>query len=326
MIEDQSYRASTVEETNSLFDWGYCPLVVRPRGRERGYAFTLDVVHLGPLTVGELEYGADVATSLGYLDAYQLNIPLAGQVAAEQHGCETRAGAGMATVFRPTGDVRQPLITGDCRQLATKIDKGALERELTNLLGHPVAGPVRIPLGVDLRAGAGLGLVRLLRLIRAEAGNRDGLLYQPLIADRLWHSVLTAVLLATDHQYREALERTAAPSRPSTVKRAIDVMEAHPELPHTMHGLATHAGVGVRALQEGFRRHVGVSPMAYLRRVRLVRVHDDLRACEPRTATVAAVARRWGFAHLGRFAREYRFRFGVSASETLATPPGRSGG
>lgn len=53
--------------------------------------------------------------------------------------------------------------------------------------------------------------------------------------------------------------------------------------------------------------------------------HDDLRACEPRTATVVAVARRWGFAHLGRFAREYRFRFGVSASETLATPPGRPG-
>lgn len=326
MTEAQSYRASTVEETNSLFDWGYCPLVVRPRGREHGYAFSLDVVHLGPLTVGELAYGADVTTSLGYLDAYQLNVPLAGHVSAEQHGCETRAGSGAATMFRPTGDVCQPLITADCRQLATKIDQGALERELASLLGHPVAGPIRFPLGVDLRAGAGPGLVRLLQLIRAEASDRDGLLYQPLIADRLWRGVLTAVLLATDHQYREALERASAPSRPATVKRAIDAMEAHPDLPHTVHDLAAYAGVGVRALQEGFHRHVGMSPMAYLRQVRLARVHDDLRAAEPRTVTVAAVARRWGFAHLGRFAREYRFRFGVSPSETLATPPGRSAG
>jgi AraC-like DNA-binding protein len=33
--------------------------------------------------------------------------------------------------------------------------------------------------------------------------------------------------------------------------------------------------------------------------------------------TVAAVAHRWGFAHLGRFAYAYRARFGVSPSETL---------
>jgi AraC-like DNA-binding protein len=323
MTETQSYRASTVEETNSLFDWGYCPLVVRPRGREHGFGFALDVVHLGPLTVGELAYGADVTTSLGYLDAYQLNVPLSGYVSAEQHGAETRAGTGAATVFRPTGEVLQPLITADCRQLATKIDQGALERELASLLGHPIAGPLRIPLGVDLSTGAGLGLVRLLRLIHTEAANAGGLLYQPLIANRLWHTVLTTILLATNHQYRDALERASAPSRPITVKRAIDAMEAHPELPHSVHDLAAYAEVGVRALQEGFRRHVGMSPMAYLRRVRLARVHDDLRTAAPRTVTVAAVARRWGFAHLGRFAREYRLRYGVSASETLATPPGR---
>ena len=33
--------------------------------------------------------------------------------------------------------------------------------------------------------------------------------------------------------------------------------------------------------------------------------------------TVAAVAYRWGFAHLGRFAAVYRSRFGVTPSEDL---------
>jgi AraC-like DNA-binding protein len=33
--------------------------------------------------------------------------------------------------------------------------------------------------------------------------------------------------------------------------------------------------------------------------------------------TVAAVAHRWGFAHLGRFASAYRCRFGEPPSDTL---------
>ena len=34
-------------------------------------------------------------------------------------------------------------------------------------------------------------------------------------------------------------------------------------------------------------------------------------------SSVAAVAARWGFTHLGRFAIEYRRRFGVHPSQTL---------
>jgi transcriptional regulator GlxA family with amidase domain len=81
--------------------------------------------------------------------------------------------------------------------------------------------------------------------------------------------------------------------------------------------LAEIAGMSVRSLQEGFRRHVGCAPMAYLQQVRLLRAHDALRRADPTRITVAAVAHRWGFAHLGRFAAAYRTRFGQTPSETL---------
>jgi AraC-like DNA-binding protein len=57
--------------------------------------------------------------------------------------------------------------------------------------------------------------------------------------------------------------------------------------------------------------------MTYLRQVRLALVHDNLRAADPAATTVAQVAYRYGFTHLGRFAAAYRERYDVSPSQTL---------
>jgi transcriptional regulator GlxA family with amidase domain len=57
--------------------------------------------------------------------------------------------------------------------------------------------------------------------------------------------------------------------------------------------------------------------MAYLRQIRLTRAHEELRQARPGRTTVALVAHRWGFSHLGRFAAAYRERYGVAPSGTL---------
>ena len=73
--------------------------------------------------------------------------------------------------------------------------------------------------------------------------------------------------------------------------------------------------MSVRSLQDGFAVHVGLPPMAYLRDVRLVNAHRDLVDGH---GPVANVAHRWGFLHLGRFAADYRRKYGQTPSQTLA--------
>ncbi|MBL7255114.1 helix-turn-helix domain-containing protein [Paractinoplanes lichenicola] len=109
------------------------------------------------------------------------------------------------------------------------------------------------------------------------------------------------------------------PSVPSPVlRRAIAFIHEHPERPMTVSAIAAAGGVGIRGLQTAFRRHLGVTPMTYLRRVRLDRVHRELLAGDPQDGmTVQTVARRWGFVNLGRFAAEYRAEYGCPPSETL---------
>jgi transcriptional regulator GlxA family with amidase domain len=60
-----------------------------------------------------------------------------------------------------------------------------------------------------------------------------------------------------------------------------------------------------------------MTPTSLLRDIRLDRARDDLKRAEPSMTTVGEIARRWGFAHLGRFAGRYRARFGVDPSDTL---------
>jgi AraC-like DNA-binding protein len=107
---------------------------------------------------------------------------------------------------------------------------------------------------------------------------------------------------------------------PAVVRRALAFVDGHASLPITVTDIARAAGVGPRALQLAFARHLGCSPMAYVRRVRLEGAHRELQAADPTAGdTVAGIARRWGFAKADRFAASYRATYGVPPSHTLRT-------
>ncbi len=105
---------------------------------------------------------------------------------------------------------------------------------------------------------------------------------------------------------------------PATARRAAAFIESHAGQPVTLDQIAAAAGVTSRALQYAFRRHFGISPTGYLRRIRLERAHAALGDADPAGGvTVAAIARSWGWASHSQFSVAYRKRFGVLPSHTL---------
>jgi AraC-like DNA-binding protein len=105
--------------------------------------------------------------------------------------------------------------------------------------------------------------------------------------------------------------------RNAHVRAAIEHVHAHVQLPLTSVDLAEVAHVSVRALQQAFQKHVGTTPNGYIRALRLDRIREELLVSDPHGASVAEVAKRWGFAHAGRFAAAYAEKFGEYPSETL---------
>ncbi|GCD44730.1 AraC family transcriptional regulator [Streptomyces paromomycinus] len=107
-------------------------------------------------------------------------------------------------------------------------------------------------------------------------------------------------------------------AHPVTVRRAVAFIDEHAHTDLSVADIAAAVHVSIRALQLAFRRHLGTTPMHYLRRVRLAHAHADLLAADPTTgSTVTAVATRWGFARPGRFAAAYHAAYGCPPRQTL---------
>jgi AraC-like DNA-binding protein len=305
-----------LDEAQRALNRFFSPVAVgAPHGTE-GFGLELQVIQLGPLTVGQLSFGVPVTLIASELSWYHVTLPMTGQVVTRQGRHEVTAGPGTAAVFGP-GHTVYTLHDAHSTELAVKIERSAFEAELAGLLGHPVHGPIDLPPTMSLAQGPGRSWSRLVRLLRDELDHPASLIHHPLIAEQLRHSVISGLLLSVPHRYHDELTAPAAPGPPRAVRRALDAIHQEPERPFSVTDLAAIAGVSVRSLQEGFRRHVGCAPMSYLRQVRLGRANDALRLSDPSQVTVATIAHRWGFAHLGRFASEYRTRFGHSPSETL---------
>src|SRR5947209_9351303 len=142
-------------------------------------------------------------------------------------------------------------------------------------------------------------------------------LANPVIAKPLQNSLLGWLLQAIDHPYREALDGSVRSWGPRTVRRGVDTIEALPQWPLTTAGLAADAGMNVRVLQQCWRRHRDVTPMSYLRGVRLACAHRDLEEHAPGETTVSATAFNWGLARPARFTTRYTRRYGLPPHQTL---------
>lgn len=105
---------------------------------------------------------------------------------------------------------------------------------------------------------------------------------------------------------------------PPTVALAVRFIDGNAERPITAAQIAEAAGVTVRAVQIAFRRHLGSTPLEYLRSVRLARARGELLAGDPLAgATVTSVAARWHLSNSSRFAQYYRAAFGELPRQTL---------
>jgi AraC family ethanolamine operon transcriptional activator len=101
------------------------------------------------------------------------------------------------------------------------------------------------------------------------------------------------------------------------VRHVIDYLHSYGETIPTIPELCKIAKLSERNLQYGFKEYLGITPIRYLRLLRLNGVRRDLLISNNKKDRVVDVALNWGFIELGRFAREYRQLFQELPSATL---------
>jgi AraC-like DNA-binding protein len=243
---------------------------------------------------------------------YWVHFSLQGSLQAVIRGQAFDGDEHRGLVLSPTGDKILHTSANNAR-LSLAVREEALNRHLAAMLGYAPREPLELhrPSACVRTRPPACG-----SCTGAAESERGGVLGHALVASRFEGFVLDALLLFQPHNYSEALRRVERRLAPRDVKRARDFIHEHLASPITLADLVEASGVPGRTLLQHFRDAHGVSPMRYVRDLRMQRVRAEF-ACGT-VKCVAECALRWGFAHPGRFSIEYRRRFGESPSSTLA--------
>lgn len=281
----------------------------------------LAAARYGTLTAGQVTYGRAVDIDTADAAEIHINLQLSGRaVMRTGSGSESLVEVGAGAVLHP-GDTGHLSWSADTAQLGLMIPQETLEAELARLLGRSLVRPLELDFDVDLHGDLGRAWEPVVQLLLSALHDPSPLSDHPVAAKHVEALVLDGLLLGHRHNHSELLEAPARTGIPSSIARAIDLLEAQPEAGWTTVRLAREVHLSVRALQAGFRRDLDLPPMAYLRRVRLRRVREILVLGTPETTTVRLAATSFGLLHLGRFAAAYRETYGETPVETLRRPP-----
>jgi len=237
-------------------------------------------------------------------------IPTAGKIVFN-HRTES-VGVAQVGLAIDKADILSMRFLDNHAQHGISVNRGQLTERLAALLGRPVVQKIVFEPVVDLHSAAFGGIKALIDLA---TGTEFDLLLNSgtLMPSRLREMLIDAVLEAWPHNFTEALRQPAPRVAPRHVKLAMEFIQAHPEQLVSGVELARLSHVSQRALQEGFRRFVGMSIVAYQRQVRLERAFEALG--QRHSASVTEVALRFGFSNVGRFCQYFQQAYGVSPAD-----------
>lgn len=302
------FQSGELERARAMVAQKYCAHrldIVAPQGQ-------LDAVHnhvaLKGLTFNYMRYGGAVHINPGELEKfYLIQIPLAGGAQITNGNIEVESTKAFATILNP--DLKTDMIWhADCEMLLVQIEVDHLRKEAEAMLGRTLDAPIRFDPKLRMKAKQ---LVPWRQQLRQVISDLD--------SGHEAHG-LTELML----QFLEAAPSNiqcffdAAPVHlaPAQIKRAMAFIKAEFRSEINVHDVAKAAGASTRALQYGFKKTYGLTPMQMVRLERLRWARYWLQGAHP-GQTVTQIASDLGFSHLGRFSQDYRAAFGETPQSTL---------
>ena len=196
--------------------------------------------------------------------------------------------------------------------LMVKVSYAALQDRLETFLGESLKRDLILAPTCSASGSRGSHLQHLIAFLIREIDRDPGLLRDPFWCQG-YDETLLSVLVGLDSNYAAQLQREVLSAPQGLVERAEEYMEARCAEQLSISDVLAVCGCPRRELFRAFQRYREYSPKQFLDNVRLRRAHQDLKSS---SGTVTQVALRWGFGHLGRFAKLYRERYGQNPSQT----------
>lgn len=278
------------------------PVTSRPQA-------SLNHTKFASLDLCRISYGASVhVTSPALETIYHLQILLRGQCLSKSYGQEHYFAPGELLLINPDDPV-DLMYSADCEKFILKLPVPLLDLTCAELRWHKPSEGIRFASNRHNLAELD-GFMSLLGLVCQEA-ETDLVLprvrehYTQIIASKL------LTLLGTNVNH-ETLDVQSAP-----FERLAEYIAQNLKQDITAESLAQLSHMSIRSLYALFERHVGTTPMNYIRSKKLERIYANLSDPSQRVRNLTEIALDYGFLHLGRFAEYYKNQYGELPSVTL---------
>lgn len=307
-------QTSDVEEARSIGEHIFCKNTIYSRDAQ--FNTRVNYRRAGNLGVGRMTYGGETIIDPDVMESFALiQIPIRGREFIECDGKPMLFESGQGAVLNAHIRTRIHHMP-NTEKIIVRVDKDVIKHQCQQHLGRTLQKDVEFKMEIALDTPDGRIFVQAVAWMCDVLSGSDKL--SPLLSKQLETTFVGMLLNCQPSNYSVELHEDKGQSiAPSFIKRMEHYIEEHAHEPISVGDLAEHAGVSTRSLFSGFRRFRNISPMHYLKEVRLRRVHDELLHTPSSSTTVTAVAFRWGFSHLGHFTTDYKRRFGETPSETL---------
>jgi len=278
---------------------------------------------LGSMAFDELRYEYDFHYEGDPMDGIVLTRVRSGALLHQQPDgdadvCES--GTAMAFAWREDVPVSGEILDGHFDTVL--IDRAVLGSVAATApkLGTPAS--VRLTAGMPMSPAANDQMVKAIDYVVRDVVTNPEAAQSPLVAGAVARYLAASMLAVFPNT--ALLEPTIEDrhdSSPRVLRRAEAFIDDNAQNDISVVDISEAVHITSRALQYMFQKHRDCTPMGYLRRVRLHHAHQDLVTSHGEQTTVARIAARWGFGHLGRFATSYRQMYGQSPHVTLRREP-----
>ncbi|WP_367393267.1 AraC family transcriptional regulator [Pseudomonas sp. X4] len=317
---DQVLADFSVCESSDLEEAVLCGerMFCKNRLEKKGADFKARFFHrsAGEAGVARMSFGGEVAINPGKLDDIVLvQSVLTGHEHVISDQLSLSCNPGHASVFNYHRYSFFNHFPGTDK-LLVRIDRTLLETMLQRQLGRSIKQDIYFQPHLPTDTSAGQNWLQTLGWAYSQLSSSS--LLSSHLQIQIGEVLASSLLEFHESNHSPALRESAEKKVvPAVVRMTEEFMEEHAQEPLTISQIARHAGVTARTVQLSFQRFRGLSPMQFLKEIRLQRVRVDLETQQHADGQVSSTALKWGFTHLGRFSSDYKQRFGESPSTTL---------
>ena len=314
--------SQNLNELRETLDELFIPHELNITQRDCEVDASINACAIGDLSLVNLSYGKGVPIEVSLhedqcADIIILNIPNSGKGRFERDGESWDISPEKGLVF----DMQRSFVanTHGYNALTLSFSIETLKQHARSLIGDKIdLIDFKFERSIDMTTPAGQSLRNAITHAAQEMNGPMVTLNNPIAIASLENYLLTQFIALQPNTFMALQQNTIAPAiMHRHIKRARDYIHDYAYEKITLQDLSSHAGCSYRSLQNAFNEIFGMSPMAYLKTVRLKCVREELLAANNEKSSVSDIAKKWGFTHMGRLAELYKKQYGILPSDTL---------